>query len=61
MMANKENNITFIETDLLNELSLLVEQTQQQVIVQNNSSLTLLFLKIGFRINETVLQNKHAE
>jgi hypothetical protein len=31
MMADRENNIAFNETDLLNELSLLVEQTQQQV------------------------------
>lgn len=60
-MADRENNVTFIETDLLNELSLLVEQTQQQVIVQNNSSLTLLFWEIGFRINYTILQNKRAE
>ncbi|SDZ59294.1 Protein of unknown function [Flavobacterium aquidurense] len=60
-MADKENNITFIEIDLLTELSQLVEQTQQQVIVQNNSSLTLLFWQIGFRINETILQNKRAE
>jgi len=44
MMADRENNIAFIETDLLKELSLLVEETQKQVIVQNNSSLTLLFL-----------------
>lgn len=60
-MADRENNIAFNETDLLNELSLLVEQTQQQVIVQNNSSLTLLFWEIGFRINDTILQNKRAE
>ncbi|MFV8346478.1 PDDEXK nuclease domain-containing protein [Flavobacterium sp. ZB4P13] len=60
-MAGKINEITIIETDLLNELSLLVEQSQQQVIVQNNSVLTLLFWQIGFRINETVLQNKRAE
>lgn len=32
-MANKENNITLIEIDLLNELSQLVEQSQKQVIV----------------------------
>jgi len=44
MMADRENNIAFVETDLLKELSLLVEETQKQVIVQNNSSLTLLFL-----------------
>ncbi|WP_343590835.1 PDDEXK nuclease domain-containing protein [Flavobacterium sp.] len=60
-MADKGNNVAFIETNLLNELSLLVEQTQQQVIVQNNSSLTLLFWEIGFRINDIILQNKRAE
>lgn len=61
MMADRENNIAFIETDLLKELSLLVEETQKQVIVQNNSSLTLLFWEIGFRINDIILQNKRAE
>jgi predicted nuclease of restriction endonuclease-like (RecB) superfamily len=60
-MADNTNSLTFIETDLLNELSQLVEQSQQQVIVQNNSVLTLLFWQIGFRINETILQNKRAE
>lgn len=60
-MTYKENNITFIEIDLLNELSQLVEQSQKQVIVQNNVTLTLLFWQIGFRINETILQNKRAE
>ncbi len=60
-MADSTNSLTFIETDLLNELSQLVEQSQQQVIVQNNSVLTLLFWQIGFRINETILQNKRAE
>jgi len=38
-----------------------VEQSQQQVIIQNNSVLILLFWQIGFRINETILQNKRAE
>lgn len=61
MMADKKNIITFIEIDLLNELSQLVEQSQQQVIVQNNATLTLLFWQIGFRINETILLNKRAE
>jgi predicted nuclease of restriction endonuclease-like (RecB) superfamily len=60
-MADNTNSLTIIETDLLNELSQLVEQSQQQVIVQNNSVLTLLFWQIGFRINETILQNKRAE
>lgn len=38
-----------------------MEQSQEQVIVQNNSVLTLLFWQIGFRINEIILQNKRAE
>ncbi|GIQ61020.1 hypothetical protein Flavo103_41560 [Flavobacterium collinsii] len=42
-MTYKENNITFIEIDLFNELSQLVEQSQKQVIIQNNATLTLLF------------------
>ncbi len=60
-MADSTNSLTFMETDLLNELSQLVEQSQQQVIVQNNSVLTLLFWQIGFRINETILHNQRAE
>lgn len=60
-MADNTNSLTNIENDLLNELSQLVEQSQQQVVVQNNSVLTLLFWQIGFRINETILQNKRAE
>ncbi|WP_433831306.1 PDDEXK nuclease domain-containing protein [Flavobacterium anhuiense] len=60
-MAKNINNAAIVETDLFSELSQLVEQTQQQVIVQNNSALTLLFWEIGFRINETMLHNKRAE
>lgn len=60
-MDKKTNNSAIIETDLIEELSQLVERTQHQVIIQNNSSLTLLFWQIGFRINETILQNKRAE
>ncbi len=60
-MADNSNSFTILENDLFNELSQLVEQSQQQVAVQNNSVLTLLFWQIGFRINETILQNKRAE
>jgi hypothetical protein len=42
-MGDKINNLAIIEIDLINELSLLVEQSQQQVIVQSNAALTLLF------------------
>lgn len=48
------------EQSLFDELSMLIEQSQQQVVAQVNSTLTLLFWHIGFRINETILQNKRA-
>ncbi|MEN2398755.1 PDDEXK nuclease domain-containing protein [Flavobacterium sp. MC2016-06] len=60
-MGDKTNNLAIIEIDLINELSQLVEQSQQQVIVQNNAALTLLFWQIGYRVNETILQNKRGE
>ena len=60
-MADNTNSLTILETDLLNELSHLIEQSKQQVTVQANSALTILFWQIGFRINETILQNKRAE
>lgn len=60
-MADNTNNLTNIESDLLNELSQLIEQTQQQVSIQINSSLTLLFWNIGNRINQNILQNERAE
>ena len=60
-MADNTNSLTNIETDLLNELSQLIEQSKQQVSVQANSAVTILFWQIGFRINETILQNKRAE
>lgn len=46
-----------IEHNLFNELSQLIDQSQQQVVAQANSTLTLLFWHVGNRIN----QNKRAE
>lgn len=57
-MSKKTVNQT--EQALINELSLLIEQSQQQVVAQANSALTLLFWHIGKRINEDILQNKRA-
>ncbi len=50
-----------VENSLLSELTLLIEDSQQQVLAQANSALTLLFWQIGKRINEDVLQNKRAD
>ena len=49
------------DNDLLTELSQLIEQSQQQVVAQVNSTLTLLFWHIGNRINNEILQNKRAD
>ena len=46
---------------LYTELSLLIEQCQRQLVLQANSDLTMLFWKIGKRINEFILQHNRAE
>jgi predicted nuclease of restriction endonuclease-like (RecB) superfamily len=49
------------EQRLLFELSHLIEQSQQQVISQANSTLTMLFWRVGHRIQQEILQYKRAE
>jgi predicted nuclease of restriction endonuclease-like (RecB) superfamily len=46
---------------LYTELSQLIEQSQGQLAVVANSTLTILFWQVGKRINEHILQNKRAE
>ncbi len=60
-MAKKDNSIVLSEKTLLKELSQLIEQSQQQLLVQANSTLTMLFWHIGNRINENILQHKRAD
>lgn len=59
-MAKRKND-TAAERSLFDELSQLIEQSQQQVAAQVNSSLTILFWHIGNRINQNILQNKRAD
>lgn len=49
------------ETSLLKEISKLIEQSQQLLVTQANSTLTMLFWHIGNKINNTTLQNKRAD
>ena len=60
-MTDNVNSLSISEADLLNQLSQLIEQSKQQVSVQANSAVTILFWQIGNRINQDILQNKHAE
>ena len=50
-----------IEHNLFNELAQLIEQSQQQVVAQANSTVTLLFWHVGTRIYQKILQNKRAD
>lgn len=60
-MAKREIKKVNTEQTLLNELSQLIEQSQQLVVSHTNSTVTMLFWYIGNRINENILQNKRAD
>ena len=60
-MADNTNSLKISENDLFNELSQLIEQSKQQVTVQANSTVIILFWQVGNRINQDVLQNKRAD
>lgn len=49
------------EEQLLKDIAGLIEQSKQHVAQVVNTTLTLLYWKIGKRINDEVLQNKRAE
>jgi hypothetical protein len=47
--------------NLVREISVLIEESKQQLVKAANSALTLLFWQIGKRINDEVLKNKYAD
>jgi predicted nuclease of restriction endonuclease-like (RecB) superfamily len=47
--------------DLFQDLSVLIEQSRKQLAIVANSALTLLFWKVGKRINDEILKNERAE
>lgn len=49
------------QTELFRQVASLIEQSKQHVAIQANSTLTLLFWKIGKIINENLLGNKRAD
>jgi predicted nuclease of restriction endonuclease-like (RecB) superfamily len=60
-MVDITNSLSISENDLFIELSQLIEQSKQQVAVQANSAVTILFWRVGNHINQDILQNKRAE
>ena len=49
------------KTVLYTEIKTLIEQSKQEVAVEVNSTLTMLYWEIGKRIKSDILQNKRAE
>ena len=60
-MSKASKNIIPTEQVLFNDLSTLIEQSQQQVTAQANSTLTILFWHVGNRINTEILKDKRAD
>lgn len=58
-MSNKK--IAAPDDILYQQISDLIEQSQKQIAIQANSTLTLLFWKIGFVISSNILIHKRAE
>lgn len=47
--------------DLLNDIRLMIEETRSKVAVTVNAGLTMLYWRVGKRINEEILKGKRAE
>jgi hypothetical protein len=60
-MPKNKKIISFTESNLFNELSLLIEESKSQVISYANSALSTLFWQVGNRINDYILKKKRAE
>lgn len=54
---NKNNQ----EKQLINDIKFLIEDTKNKLSLKVNATLTMLYWKIGKRINEELLKNKRAE
>lgn len=50
-----------LEINIFKELSALIEQSKQEVAVAVNATMSLLYWRIGSRINDSILQNTRAE
>ena len=46
---------------ILDDIVSIIEETRNQIAIQANSSLTVMFWKVGERIKREILQNKRAE
>jgi len=49
------------QSALLKDIIIIIEQGKQQLAVQVNSALTMVFWQVGQRINADILQNERAD
>lgn len=61
IIESSDNKIVLSNEKLFVDLSKLIEQSRQQVAMQANSTLTILFWQIGKRINDDILKKQRAE
>ncbi|MDR2682428.1 MAG: DUF1016 N-terminal domain-containing protein, partial [Dysgonamonadaceae bacterium] len=60
-MAKEISSTKTVGEALFSDLSQLIEQSRNFIVVQANSVMTMLFWNVGKRINEDMLQNKRAD
>lgn len=53
-------NMALPDQPLIEEISGLIDESQNRALIQANSTITLLFWHIGDRINKEILNNKRA-
>jgi predicted nuclease of restriction endonuclease-like (RecB) superfamily len=57
----KNDNSSIVEPGLINELRQMIDEARQFVAAAVNTGLTMLYWRIGKRINDEILQGKRAE
>jgi predicted nuclease of restriction endonuclease-like (RecB) superfamily len=50
-----------IENILFDDLAQIIEQGKEQLVAQVNSTITLVYWHVGYKINTHILENKRAE
>ena len=58
---SKKHNQVSIEQELITDIRSLIDSARQRAAVAVNAELTLLYLKLGERINRDILNHKRAE
>lgn len=60
-MPKKTTIVLQSDDTLFIELSQLIDQSQEKVVLQVNSAITMLFWQIGNRINQNILEDRRAD